>query len=383
MTQEFFEPAASALITALISVLCIVAPGAAMGTVRRVARSAWSWALVPMALLSSGAFVLAPTDAFTSLGILATSSLIGTAVWSTRSESNRASAVAIALGLVVALMFFLPAATLPIRSAQLFGHAGARLLLVGLEVGFCRALPSFSSTVAHFAISPAVIISPESTRESPLHAARIASLAFQSTFALFVANSAPNRLLELSGETGTAGRSAALFLWMYATHVGFGKGREASALLFGIDPGRGFDAPWKSTSTSEFWTRWNTWYGDFIRTRIAPWFVRRIRASTNVRKASRVVMPISVVAAFLVMGVHHDVVRWLASTAPTPSLLFATRSTIIFGVLGVALVLDLAISRARNRTRKGEALATRVVRASLLWATIAFLLVLFRDWLMP
>lgn len=113
--------------------------------------------------------------------------------------------------------------------------------------------------------------------------------------------------------------AASYALQLYFDFSGYSDMAIASGLLLGIDIPRNFDAPFKSLSISEFWTRWHITLSQFITTYLFTPIL------TSFRKATLTTASFATLAAMAIAGLWHG-----------PSWTF-----VIFGLVhGLALVVN-------------------------------------------
>jgi hypothetical protein len=135
-----------------------------------------------------------------------------------------------------------------------------------------------------------------------------------------------------------------VFFSVYWTRTGVAHLRIGMMQMLGKQPPECFNHPYLATSPLDFWRRWNSWLGDWVRrylfVPLTLWLLRRGRPS---RSRQQIASAFAILGSFAAMGLLHD---WL---------IFADRGALIFPYLRafvfaatVLLLWEVAAARARR-----------------------------------
>jgi hypothetical protein len=235
------------------------------------------------------------------------------------------------------------------------------VLLLGWEAAlavysYCRDAPEKSRTLPDYwffvFVNPTVAYPARGVRVS----APVVHLGGLARTARGVAT------LVLSGMAGSVAASIAAvgirfgeplllalrLIGLYAAHVGLASVQIGLFRQLGYDAPERYRQPYRATTPRDFWARWNTYLGCWVRFYVFEPTVRflspRLRSLPKHRRA--ILRTTTIVTSFFFMGAFHDVYA-IAVTKQ-----FAFEQTAWFVANGVVIVLwDAVASLTRARTR--------------------------------
>lgn len=255
------------------------------------------------------------------------------------------------LALTVPCMFLLPSALLP-EAAGAFHVRGAETLVIALtSVSSSESLRDLWTT---WAVSPS--LSGASVRRPTTHAWADARRGLIMAIGMLILAQ-----WDLVADTRWTQPHVELVRTMTTVMLvmpAVGWIRRASCLLGGFDPGPGFVSPVLAPNISEFWRRWNVWYGNAFGSLVFVPTIRVLRR-TFPRIPQEVTVVVATIGTFGTVGMHHDLCRNLVATASgawawSPD---CYRTILLFFGLGTATAMDSVVSRRDGSWR------TKLVRA--------------------
>lgn len=137
---------------------------------------------------------------------------------------------------------------------------------------------------------------------------------------------------------------------VYATHWGLASIQIGLFRQLGYAAPERYRQPYLASSPKDFWARWNTYYGSWIRFYVFEPFVRTMRRPyKDATRASRMwIRAGAVLCSFFVIGVLHDLFTSLAThrASAATTLWFAANAVVL-------LVWETVASKSSRGLRKG------------------------------
>lgn len=138
---------------------------------------------------------------------------------------------------------------------------------------------------------------------------------------------------------------------LYLVHAGVASVHLGVLWLMGYEAPERYQRPWLAKDPADFWRRWNTYVGTWLRryvfTPLSYTAARRRWVSPLLRTA------LAVLATFVVAGLSHDAVWWLQSGD-------GGRGVLSFGFQGLMLLAFAVVARASLSHGAIGALISRV-----------------------